>query len=271
MTRILVIEDNPDNLELMTYLLKQFGYKTLTAMDGEAGLALAKESNPDLIICDIQLPKLNGYEIAKQLKADPKYQQIPLIAVTAYAMVGDKDSILSVGYDGYISKPIDPETFVKEIRNFIKQFDANDFKLDDKLDNTDDHIDNTLTNNATILVVDDSYENRELSRTLLESIQLKVLLAKNVKQALEILDTNKADLVLSDMHLPEESGLDFLKLLKSNPKMNSLPIILISSSRPTEKEQQECLAVGANKFILRPIEPQLFLNLIKQELKVGNK
>src|SRR5437899_101970 len=107
-TRILVIEDNPDNLELMTYLLKQFGYTILTAMDGEEGLAAVKQEMPDLIICDIQLPKLTGYEIVKQIKSDDKLKEIPLIAVTAYSMVGDRNKIFTAGFDGYIPKPIDP-------------------------------------------------------------------------------------------------------------------------------------------------------------------
>jgi CheY-like chemotaxis protein len=119
-TRILIIEDNPANLELMVYLLNNFGYTTITAMDGEEGLALVKKENPDLIICDIQLPKLNGYEIAEKLNQDPNLSKIPLIAVTAFSMVGDRDKILASGFDDYMAKPIDPENFVKKIEVFLK-------------------------------------------------------------------------------------------------------------------------------------------------------
>ncbi len=117
--RILIIEDNPTNLELMVYLLNHYAYTTLTATDGEQGVAVIEKEKPDLIICDIQLPKLNGYEIAYILKNNSKFADIPLIAVTAYSMVGDQDKILSAGFDDYIAKPIDPENFVKQIeRNF---------------------------------------------------------------------------------------------------------------------------------------------------------
>lgn len=119
-TRILIIEDNPANLDLMVYLLNHFGYLTITAMDGKEGLALATKEIPDLIICDIQLPTLNGYEIAQKLNQDPKLSHIPLIAVTAFSMVGDRDKILSSGFDDYIAKPIDPENFVKRIESFLK-------------------------------------------------------------------------------------------------------------------------------------------------------
>lgn len=115
MARILVIEDNPDNLELMTYLLRAFGHAPLTAADGAEGLAAAARERPDLILCDLHLPGLDGYEVARRLKADPDLGRIPLIAVTASAMVGDRDRGLAAGFDAYIEKPIDPETFVGEI------------------------------------------------------------------------------------------------------------------------------------------------------------
>jgi CheY-like chemotaxis protein len=113
--RILIIEDNPTNLELMIYLLNAFGHHSYTAQDGEAGLEAVYREIPDLIICDIDLPKLTGYQVAKALKAHPTLRTIPLIAVTAFAMVGDKDKVLAVGCDSYISKPIEPETFMTEI------------------------------------------------------------------------------------------------------------------------------------------------------------
>jgi len=112
MARILIIEDNAANMELMTYLLKAFGHTVLSARDGAQGIDLARQERPDLIACDIQLPKVNGYEVARQLKATPELAAIPLIAVTALAMVGDREKVLAHGFDGYLTKPIDPTTFV---------------------------------------------------------------------------------------------------------------------------------------------------------------
>jgi two-component system cell cycle response regulator len=120
--RILVIEDNPANLELMLYLLKAFGYDTLAAGDGEEGLAVALREMPDLIICDLQLPKLHGMEVARQLKSNAQFH-IPIVAVTAFAMVGDRDRILAAGFDGYIPKPLNPETFVRDVEAFLKPAD----------------------------------------------------------------------------------------------------------------------------------------------------
>src|SRR5690349_20348225 len=113
--RILVIEDNPTNLELMSFLIKAFGYTPLSAVDGEGGVEMVRREGPDLIICDIHLPKMDGYGVAKQLKSHPAHRHIPLIAVTAMAMVGDIETVLKAGFDGYIAKPIDPQTYIKNI------------------------------------------------------------------------------------------------------------------------------------------------------------
>jgi CheY-like chemotaxis protein len=119
-SQILVIEDNPANLELMIYLLRAFGHTTLSALDGEEGLARAMQDRPDLIICDIHLPKMDGYEVARRLKLDPECRTIPAVAVTASAMVGDRDRVLKAGFDGYLTKPITPETFVGQIEAFLR-------------------------------------------------------------------------------------------------------------------------------------------------------
>lgn len=111
-TKILIIEDNKGNLEVILYLLRQYGYKLITAENGKDGIKLAKQEMPDLIISDIQLPQLNGYEVARALKSDTNLKKIPLVAVTAYAMEEDEEKILSAGYNAYIAKPIDPEEFV---------------------------------------------------------------------------------------------------------------------------------------------------------------
>jgi two-component system cell cycle response regulator len=116
---ILIIEDNSTNLDLLSFLLRACGYTPVPASTGEEGLMLVRLEPVKLIICDIQLPGIDGCEVARRIKADPALRHIPLLAVTALAMVGDRDRILSAGFDGYISKPIDPETFVPRIKVFM--------------------------------------------------------------------------------------------------------------------------------------------------------
>jgi two-component system, cell cycle response regulator len=118
--RILVIEDDPSSLELMSYLLTTHGYVTTTAARGDDGLAAVRNHPPDLVICDIQLPGLDGYAVAANLKADEQLRSVPLVAVTALAMVGDRERVLAAGFDAYVSKPIDPSTFIAQIEPLLK-------------------------------------------------------------------------------------------------------------------------------------------------------
>lgn len=116
---ILVIEDNDQNRYLATFLLQLSGYGVITAPDGPAGIALARRERPALIVLDIQLPGMDGYEVARILKGDAAIRDIPIVAVTSYAMVGDREAALQAGCDGYIEKPIDPERFVLELERTL--------------------------------------------------------------------------------------------------------------------------------------------------------
>jgi CheY-like chemotaxis protein len=118
--RILVIDDNPENLDLMTYLLSAFGHRALKAVDGEEGLLLAKRERPDLILCDLQMPKLDGFELAGQIRLDPQLSDVPLVAVTASAMPDDLGKVMDAGFNGYITKPIVPEDFVSQAEEFLR-------------------------------------------------------------------------------------------------------------------------------------------------------
>ena len=117
--QVLVIEDNEANLELMTYLLRAFGYATEVARDGLAGLERIRRGGIDLVICDIQLPGLDGLALVTEARATAAGRGIPLLAVTAFAQAGDRERLLSAGFDGYVSKPIEPETFVDRIADFL--------------------------------------------------------------------------------------------------------------------------------------------------------
>ena len=117
--RILVIEDNEENLTLVDYLLRAHGYDTLLARNGTDGLQLATSAHPDLILLDVRMPFMDGYEVARALRADHALDPVPIVAVTASAMVGDRERIARAGFDHYVQKPIDPETFIAEIRRCI--------------------------------------------------------------------------------------------------------------------------------------------------------
>ena len=125
---VLLIEDNPQNQYLATFLLESHGYLVAAASDGPRGVALARDGRPDIILLDIQLPEMDGYEVARALRTIDHLVRTPVIAVTSYAMVGDREKAFAAGCNGYIEKPIDPETFVADIERVhalhLERFDG---------------------------------------------------------------------------------------------------------------------------------------------------
>jgi len=119
-TRVLLVEDNPDNFELVRYLLEQGGYQVLAANTGRKGMEVARRELPDLVLMDLSLPEVDGWKAAAELKADPKTAGIPLLALTAHTLPGDRQRALEAGFDGFISKPIDIRTFPQKIKQALQ-------------------------------------------------------------------------------------------------------------------------------------------------------
>jgi two-component system cell cycle response regulator DivK len=117
--RILVVEDQEDNRQILRDLLGSVGYQMTEAWDGEAGVAAAKEQRPDLILMDIQLPGLDGYEATRRLKADPALRAIPIIVVTSYALSGDDAKAYAAGCDAYVTKPFSPRQLLAKIKEYL--------------------------------------------------------------------------------------------------------------------------------------------------------
>ncbi len=119
MSKILIIEDNEQNMYLMDFILKKSGHEVSQAWDGREGIELALENIPDLIVLDIQLPKMDGYAVAEELRKNSGLTDVPIVAVTSYAMAGDRERTIEAGCTGYIEKPINPETFIAELESYI--------------------------------------------------------------------------------------------------------------------------------------------------------
>jgi CheY-like chemotaxis protein len=118
---VLVVEDNKASSDLMAYLLRAAGNRVMTCSDGADAIAIAGREHPRVIVMDLQLERMSGLEAAAVLGADPELRAIPRVAVTAYAMVGDRDRVLKAGFHGYIAKPIEPTTFAAQIKAFFVQ------------------------------------------------------------------------------------------------------------------------------------------------------
>jgi CheY-like chemotaxis protein len=112
---VLLVEDNDDNLRIYSTILTFAGYHVLEATDGEAGLATARSGQPDLILMDVSIPKIDGWEVTRLLKADPATSTIPVVALTAHALASDRERADAIGFDGYISKPAEPRLVLAEV------------------------------------------------------------------------------------------------------------------------------------------------------------
>jgi two-component system, cell cycle response regulator len=267
-TRILIIEDNPTNMELMVYLLTNFGYEVRSALEGKTGIDLAIKLAPDLIICDIEMPGLSGFDVFRALRERDETKRVPMLAVTAYAMVGDREKVLAAGFDGYLSKPIDPETFVKDVEEFLPAE-----KRSTRQPETYGAIAATQQTdrsaNPLILVVDDSPVNLALIKSTLEPSGYRVIIADSVDAGLKLTRHYAFDLILSDLHMAPGTGLDFLRLAKANPALRPIPFLLCTSSMIDESEAvaRHALDLGAERFLTRPIVPERLLQEVAACLK----
>lgn len=269
MARILVIEDNSANLELMRYLLEAFGHAVISAGDGEQGIVAARTEIPDLILCDLLLPGVDGYAVAHELEQDARTRAIPIVAVTALATEGDRRKGLEAGFDGYLAKPIDPETFVAQVDAFMRS---------DLRGSTPTRVRTAEVAGATprpaararLLVVDDSPTNRELIYQTLVPVGYTVDLAASVSEAIARLSAKDVpDLILSDLHMPGQDGFNFIRQVKADARLAALPFVFISSSIWGEGDREAALRLGVTRFLLRPIEPQALIDEVAACLDPG--
>lgn len=245
MARILVIEDHQVNLQLIRYLLQAFGHEVLEAPDGEQGLVVAREQVPDLILLDIELPGMNGIDVALALRTDPRTQHVPLLAVTASAMRGDRERLLSAGFDGYAAKPIDPKTFPGWLEGYLRPASAQAVA-------------------PLLLVVDDVPVNLMFKRSLLVPMGFRVLTASRPDEALAMARYNHPDLILSDVGMPEGDGFDFIAQVKALPELRRVPFIFITSTHWDRESELRGLALGASRYLQRPLPPEELVRHIRE-------
>ncbi len=254
--RVLLIEDNIPNRDLARYLLEASGYACDEAHDGESALQMAQTSRPDLVICDLQLPGIDGFEVLRGLRAQPAMAGVPVIAVTAYAMVGDRERILGAGFDGYIGKPIDPQRFVAEIAGYMR------------LGSTGTHLRGAapLRSGKRILVVDDRQANRELLASVLGYFGHSVAMAEDGATALAQMRSAMPDLVVTDLLMPNMDGEELCRQLRNDPATSALPIIIHTASYRARQGRQIADRVGVKWVLPKPCEPADIIAMVSEAL-----
>jgi len=220
--RILIIEDNPANIELMSFLLSAYGHAPLSAADGPRGVAAARSERPDLIACDVNLPGMDGFAVLAELKGDPALAGVPILAVTALAMTGDREKVLAAGFDGYISKPIEPESFVAELEAFLTTTPASapapaaatpPAPAQTQSTAATASTDAAATPDAgarTLLLVDDDRFMLGVLNDMLVGQPYRVLSACSGEEALQVLSHEPVEVILCDQAMPGMRGTEVL-------------------------------------------------------------
>jgi two-component system cell cycle response regulator len=262
--RILVIEDNPTNLELLSYIIKAYGHEVLAALDGIAGIDIAHRLIPDVIICDIQMPQIDGYEVARRLRSTPDTAAIPLVAVSALAMVGDRRRVMAAGFDGYITKPINPETIMEQLAAYLPgKANAVLPQKPAARPNKQEAAAACLNIGSVILVIDNVRDNIAFARIVLEASGFRVISIDNIMAGLALARRDPPALILCDLHMPDGDGVDLLRAVKADPQLRSIPFVFLSSTVWIKADTARAAALGADRFLSRPIEPQTLLAAIR--------
>jgi two-component system, cell cycle response regulator len=263
--RILVIDDDPVNLDLMIYLLKAFGHTPIPADGAAAGLQNLRASPVDLILCDIQMPGMDGYEFLRQLDAE-RLRNVPVVGVTALAMVGDREKVLAAGFDGYMAKPIAPETFVQEIERFVPAVQRAEPNWSRNSEEAMAAVAPPARerNHLRVLVADDEPANLEILRLLLQYEGYDVLTATTGDAALEIALRERPHVVVSDVHMPGGGGFGLIERMRKDPRLRATPVIFVSATSPRRKDVAKGMTLGASKFLLSPFEPVVLLRALSE-------
>ena len=248
MARILVVEDSPDIRVLVRMLLEAGGHEVLTAADGREGIETAIRERPDVVLMDLSLPVLSGWEAAREIKSNPATARIPVLAVTAHAMHGDRERALAAGCDGFIAKPIDEETFERAVVAHLPRRERIPPEP-----RRPAPAENHLHAGACgrILVVDDHREVAELICSDLAADGHTVIVAVSAREALAAFPPEEPyDIAIVDVMLGNASGYQLTaELIARSPEY--LPVLLITAGTI---DRERGYAAGADDFIGKPIE-----------------
>jgi CheY-like chemotaxis protein len=244
--KILVVEDNEQNRILMRQILMYQGYELLEAADGAAGLEMAREHMPDLILLDLQMPVMGGFAVIRELRNTPELSRLKVIAVTSFAMKGDREKALEAGFDEYVTKPINTRKFVEIVKNFLPDEIA------------------TLKK-PIILCVDDEPANLKLLENILVPRGYEVISVASGQDALLKIKKLTIDLVLLDLMMPGMDGLQVSRKIKENKKYKDIPIIMLTAYSGVES-YIESLSDEVFAYLHKPFEMEELARLVKTAL-----
>jgi CheY-like chemotaxis protein len=245
-TRVLLVEDNEMNRDMLSRRLTKRGYEVEIVTDGRQGVTRALSGGFDVVLMDMNLPELDGWEATRQIRAQPAGATLPIIALTAHAMSGDRDKALEAGCNDYDTKPVDFDRLLAKIGAAVRAAAPPPAPVAASVPSAQSHI----------LVVDDVADNRDILRRRLEKEGHRVTVAENGRMALERVTAEPVDLVLLDIQMPELDGHETLARLKGDEVTRDIPVIMISALDDVAGIAR-CVAAGAEDYLTKPFDPVL--------------
>jgi adenylate cyclase len=274
---ILVVEDNEMNRDILSREIREREHEAVLAVDGESGIDKAREIMPDLILMDLSLPGIDGWGATRTLKADEQTKGIPIIALTAHAMPGDREKALEAKCDDYETKPYDWTRLFTKIDALL----CKPLKPDDSLsaDGTSDQSPTVSSpdesehagfgsqlSGRTVLIVDDIEANRDLLSRGVREDGHTVLFATDGREALESLNRDPVDLVLLDIMMPYVDGYEVLRQMKADTELRHIPVIVVSASDEVASAVK-CIEMGAEDYLPKPCDAVLLKARIRSCLE----
>lgn len=273
---ILIVDDIPDNLRLLSQILTEQGYEVGKALNGQMALRAAQAAPPDLILLDINMPDMEGYEVCQRLKADERTQDIPVIFISALTEGWDRVKAFHAGGSGYITKPFKTEEVLVRVKNQLaiarlrssRQELSINLPPEDITDQTQlPSSDRTDVPKRNILVVDDTPDNLRLLSTMLTEQGYEVGKALNGQIALRAAQTAPPDLILLDINMPNMNGYEVCEHLKADQRTQSIPVIFISALDEVW-DKVKAFKLGGVDYITKPFQAEEVLARVQTHLNI---
>ncbi len=260
MKTVLVIEDDKSTLAYIQKILNKTDYEVLTATNGQEGLQLAKERFPNLILCDIMMPYVDGFKVLQELKASSDTEWIPLVFLSALV---DRQNIrqgMNLGADDYLTKPFERKELLGMINAQFKKQDRISRKIEvkvkeifEKVENNEISLEAIIDEESDILIVDDNEINTKILENFLIKTGIPYRKALNGHEAIAQVLLKKPGVILLDIMMPVMDGTDTIRVIRKNKEWNNIHII-IASSINFEDEIIKLIQMGANDYLLKPIK-----------------
>jgi sigma-B regulation protein RsbU (phosphoserine phosphatase) len=273
MAKILLVEDDEVNRDMLARRLRRKGHLVVTAGDGERAVSMAGSESPDVILMDLNLPVLDGWMATRRLKNAPQTQGIPVIALTAHAMSGDRQKALNAGCDDYDTKPVEFERLMDKIQALLGTRVVAEAAapvpspVAAPARATPRPAEPAPRKSARLLVVDDTPANREMLARRLQRQGYEVEVAPEGQAALRMLQDSPFDLVLLDVMMPGINGLDVLRTLRETKAPTELPVIM-ATAKDESHDIVEALELGANDYVTKPLDFPVVLARVKTQLSL---